>query len=59
VWELGLVLWILIGWQFTVAEYIGGVVMIALMALLLRVFVSRGADPGARERRRGSADRGA
>src|SRR3954465_16030773 len=31
VWELGLVLWILIGWQFTLAEYVGGLVMIALM----------------------------
>jgi uncharacterized protein len=40
VWELGLVLWVLIGWQFTLAEYIGGIAMIALMALLLRVFVS-------------------
>ena len=40
VWELGLVLWVLIGWQFTLAEYIGGLVMIVLMALLLRVFVS-------------------
>lgn len=40
VWELGLVLWVLIGWQFTLAEYIGGIVMIVLMALLLRVFVS-------------------
>src|SRR3954451_21069781 len=30
VWELGLVLWILIGWQFTVAEYLGGLVMIGL-----------------------------
>src|SRR3954468_18805440 len=29
VWELGLVLWILIGWQFTLAEYIGGIVLIA------------------------------
>ncbi|MBV8216856.1 MAG: permease, partial [Solirubrobacterales bacterium] len=27
VWELGLVLWVLIGWQFTVAEYLGGLVM--------------------------------
>src|SRR3954471_11481394 len=27
VWELGLVLWVLIGWQFTVAEYFGGIVM--------------------------------
>ena len=40
VWELGLVLWVLIGWQFTVAEYLGGIVMIALMWLLLRAFVS-------------------
>jgi uncharacterized protein len=40
VWELGLVLWVLIGWQFTLAEYVGGIVMIALMALLLRRFVS-------------------
>ena len=33
VWELGLVLWVLIGWQFTLAEYLGGLVMIALMAV--------------------------
>jgi uncharacterized membrane protein YraQ (UPF0718 family) len=32
VWELGLVLWILIGWQFTLAEFVGGLVMIGLMA---------------------------
>ena len=40
VWELGLVLWVLIGWQFTLAEYVGGVILIALMAVLLRFFVS-------------------
>jgi len=40
VWELGLVLWVLIGWQFTLAEYVGGLVMIGLMAALLRLFVS-------------------
>jgi uncharacterized protein len=40
VWELGLVLWVLIGWQFTLAEYIGGIVMIVLMTVLLRLFVS-------------------
>ena len=44
VWELGLVLWVLIGWQFTLAEYLGGIVMIALMWLLLRLFVSRRAE---------------
>ena len=49
VWELGLVLWVLIGWQFTVAEYVGGIVMIVLMGLLLRLFVSRRLEDQARE----------
>lgn len=40
VWELGLVLWVLIGWQFTLAEFVGGFILIALMAVLLRFFVS-------------------
>jgi uncharacterized membrane protein YraQ (UPF0718 family) len=48
VWELGLVLWVLIGWQFTVAELIGGIVMIVLMAFLLRLFVSRRLEDQAR-----------
>jgi uncharacterized membrane protein YraQ (UPF0718 family)/YHS domain-containing protein len=48
VWELGLVLWVLIGWQFTVAEYLGGIVMIVLMAGLLRVFVSSKLEAHAR-----------
>jgi uncharacterized protein len=52
VWELGLVLWVLIGWQFTLAEFVGGIVMIALMALLLRRFVS----PALEERARGHAE---
>ena len=49
VWELGLVLWVLIGWQFTVAEYLGGIVMIVLMAALLRLFVNRRLEEQARE----------
>ncbi|MGI8800672.1 MAG: permease [Solirubrobacteraceae bacterium] len=49
VWELGLVLWVLIGWQFALAEYIGGLVMIALMAVLLRLFVSRRLEAQARQ----------
>jgi uncharacterized protein len=49
VWELGLVLWVLIGWQFTVAEYLGGIVMIVLMTVLLRLFVSRHLEQDARE----------
>jgi uncharacterized membrane protein YraQ (UPF0718 family) len=49
VWELGLVLWVLIGWQFTLAEYLGGVVMIALMTLALRAFVPAVLEARARE----------
>src|SRR5882757_7352288 len=40
VWELGLVLWVLLGWQFAAAEYVGGILLIGLMAILLRRFVS-------------------
>jgi uncharacterized membrane protein YraQ (UPF0718 family)/YHS domain-containing protein len=49
VWELGLVLWVLIGWQFTLAEYVGGIVMIVLMTLLLRLFVNPRLEERARE----------
>jgi uncharacterized protein len=49
VWELGLVLWVLIGWQFTLAEYVGGIVMIALMSVLLRAFVPARTEVEARE----------
>jgi uncharacterized protein len=52
VWELGLVLWVLIGWQFTLAEYVGGIVMIALMWAMLRLFVSREVEDDAREHAR-------
>src|SRR5712671_7958647 len=57
VWELGLVLWVLIGWQFTLAEYVGGIVMIVLMALTHRLFVSRKLELQAREHAR-AADAG-
>jgi uncharacterized protein len=49
VWELGLVIWILIGWQFTLAEFVGGFVLIVLMAVLLRFFVSPRLEEEARE----------
>ena len=55
VFELGIVLWVLIGWQFTLAEFVGGLVLIAVMTVLLRVFVSqasRGAGARARRARR-------
>jgi uncharacterized protein len=46
--ELGIVIWVLIGWQFTLAEFVGGLVLIAVMTLLLRVFVSRRVEEDAR-----------
>src|SRR6478736_969329 len=49
VWELGLVLWVLLGWQFTLAEFLGGLVMIGLMWGMLRFFVSRQSESAARE----------
>ena len=48
VWELGLVLWVLLGWQFTLGEYLGGIVMIVLMAAMLRLFVSPKLEEAAR-----------
>jgi hypothetical protein len=58
VWELGLVLWILIGWQFTLAEFVGGIILIALMALALRLFVSPRLEEAARRHAQQAAARG-
>lgn len=35
--ELGIVLYLLMGWQFTAAEWIGGVVLVAVMSALVRL----------------------
>jgi uncharacterized membrane protein YraQ (UPF0718 family) len=35
--ELGIILYLLLGWQFTAAEWLGGIVLVAIMALLVRV----------------------
>ena len=56
VWELGLVLWVLIGWQFALAEYVGGILLIVLMAgaaALLRLAAAGGAGARARPGGRG------
>ena len=52
--ELGIILAILIGWQFTAGEFVGGPIMIALMALLFRRFLK----PRMVEEARREADRG-
>lgn len=33
--ELGLMMWLLMGWQFALAEFVGGAVMIAMLAVVL------------------------
>jgi uncharacterized membrane protein YraQ (UPF0718 family) len=37
--ELGVIMALLMGWQFTVAEFVGGPIMIVLLAVLFRLFV--------------------
>jgi uncharacterized membrane protein YraQ (UPF0718 family) len=53
--ELGIILAVLLGWQFTLAEFVGGPLMIILVALAFRIFVSQKLIDQARAQ----ADRGA
>jgi uncharacterized protein len=39
--ELGIVIALVLGWQFTLGEFVGGPLMIVLLALLFRVLLSR------------------
>jgi uncharacterized membrane protein YraQ (UPF0718 family) len=39
--ELGIIMAILLGWQFTLAEFAGGPLMVAILALLFRIFLKR------------------
>jgi uncharacterized protein len=55
--ELGIVLVVLLGWQFALAEFVGGPIMIALLALTGSYVV--GTAIAARARRNLSAPRGA
>src|SRR5215210_1267330 len=50
VFEIGIVLWIFLGWQFTLAEFAGGLVLIVLMWAGIRLLVSRREEERARER---------
>jgi uncharacterized membrane protein YraQ (UPF0718 family) len=52
--ELGVILTLLMGWQFTLAEFTGGPVMIAALALMFRVFLRKNLI----ERARRQADQG-
>ena len=59
--ELGIVLWLLIGWQFTLAEFAGGAIMIVLLGVLVPRLVPRRLVSAARERldREGASREGA
>src|SRR5919197_4122678 len=35
--ELGIILYVLMGWHFAAAEYVGGIVMVIVLALLFRL----------------------
>jgi uncharacterized protein len=54
--ELGVILALLMGWQFTAAEFVGGPIMIVLLAVLFRIFVrSRLVDAARAQAERGIA----
>jgi hypothetical protein len=62
--ELGIILAVLMGWQFTLAEFVGGPLMIVILVLLFRAFLKpklveaakRQADKGVQGRMEGHAD---
>jgi uncharacterized membrane protein YraQ (UPF0718 family) len=61
--ELGIILAVLMGWQFTLAEFVGGPLMIVILVLLFRAFLTpklveaakRQADKGVQGRMEGHA----
>ena len=62
--ELGIILAVLMGWQFTLAEFVGGPLMIAILVVLFRFFLTpriveaarRQANRGLQGRMEGHAD---
>ncbi|MFB6136842.1 MAG: permease [Halobacteriaceae archaeon] len=47
--ELGLVMWILLGWQFVLADYVAGLILIGLLAVTFEYVVPDGWFDAARE----------
>jgi uncharacterized protein len=47
--ELGIVMALILGWEFTVGEFVGGPLMIVALAVLFRLFLSRSLVERARE----------
>jgi uncharacterized membrane protein YraQ (UPF0718 family) len=52
--ELGVIMALILGWQFTLGEFVGGPLMIVVVAVIFRFFLSRDLVDKAREQ----ADRG-
>ena len=52
--ELGIILFVILGWQFTAAEYFGGIVMVILIGLIFRMTLT----PKLVEMARVNADKG-
>src|SRR2546423_7049427 len=48
VFEIGIVLWVFLGWQFTLAEFVGGIVLVVLMWAGIRWLVTRRLEEEAR-----------
>jgi uncharacterized membrane protein YraQ (UPF0718 family)/YHS domain-containing protein len=51
--ELGIVIWVLLGWQFALAELVGGAIMIVLLTLVARSVLRREEIAAARARLEG------
>lgn len=56
--ELGLVLWVLMGWHFVLAEVIGSFVLIAIMWILVSVTLPRGLVEDMRNHQAGDTEGG-
>src|SRR5262249_28700069 len=54
VFELGIVMALLLGWQFVAGEFVGGPLMIVLVAILFRLFLK----PGLVDEARAESDKG-
>src|SRR4051795_2154144 len=54
--ELGIVLWLLIGWEVAAAEFVGGAIMIVLLTVVLPRVVGRTEQDAARSRLADGAD---
>lgn len=54
--ELGIIISIFLGWQFVVGEYLGGILLILISWLLIRLFHPKGLIKKARERLKDNED---